>query len=63
MVPNFEVRKALSSTFFNILNDSKKVFVNKNVNPIRNQIIDEYGEGCIGFFFLSVTEYHQINYT
>lgn len=38
-------------------------FVNKNVNPIRNQIIDEYGEGYIGFFFLPVTEYHKINYT
>ena len=38
-------------------------FVNKNVNPIRNQIIDEYGEGYIGFFFLPVTKYHKINYT
>src|SRR5574344_85475 len=38
-------------------------FVNKNINPIRNQIIDEYGEGYIGFFFLPVTEYHKINYT
>ena len=37
-------------------------FVNKNVNPIRNQIIDEYGEGYIGFFFLPVTAYHKINY-
>ena len=38
-------------------------FVNKNVNPIRNQIIDEYGEGYIGFFFLPVIKYHKINYT
>lgn len=38
-------------------------FVNKNINPIRNQIIDGYGEGYIGFFFLPVTEYHKINYT
>lgn len=37
-------------------------FVNTNVNPVRNQIIEEYGEGYIGFFFLPVKQYHKVNY-
>lgn len=38
-------------------------FVNKNINPVRNQIIEEFGEGCLGFFFLPINQYHKINYT
>lgn len=37
-------------------------FVNKKINPVRNQIIEEFGEGCLGFFFLPVKQYHKINY-
>ena len=40
MVPNFEVRKALSSTFFNILNDSKKVFVNKLDGSFKDLLLE-----------------------
>lgn len=37
-------------------------YVNKKINPVRNQIIEEFGEGCLGYFFLPVNQYHKINY-
>ena len=38
-------------------------FVNKKVNPIRNKIIEEYGEGTVGFFYLPKQTYHKITYS
>ena len=37
-------------------------FVNKKVNPVRNKIIEEYGEGTVGFFYLPKQTYHKITY-
>lgn len=37
-------------------------FVNKNINPVRNKIIEEYGEGYIGFFYLPTEKYNIITY-
>ena len=37
-------------------------FVNNNINPVRNEIIEKYGEACLGFFFLPGKKYHKIYY-
>jgi len=37
-------------------------FVNDKINPVRNEIIDRYGEGTLGFFYLPINKYHKILY-
>lgn len=37
-------------------------FVTTNINPVRHEIISEYGEGYIGFFYLPVEKYNIIKY-
>lgn len=37
-------------------------FVNNSINPVRNILIEKFGEGYIGFFYLPVTKYNKISY-
>lgn len=37
-------------------------FVNTNINPVRQDLINRYGEGYIGFFYLPVHTYNKITY-
>lgn len=37
-------------------------FVSTKINPIRNELIEMYGEITLGFFYLPVRTYHKISY-